>query len=101
MVSGTYTYARWVPLLYGNRISDAESAELISKLRARGTSGATAAADTVGTGPRRDTTAESSLQARNAILFELQEWNDLATKAPGLVGLRDRLSGPQQGRRII
>jgi hypothetical protein len=90
-----------VPLLYGNRVSDAENAELIVKLRARGTSGATMAADTVGKGPRRETTVATALEAREAILFELREWNDLATNAPGLVGLRDRLAGPQQGRRII
>jgi hypothetical protein len=59
------------------------------------------AAETIGKGPRRDATVATSLKAREAILFELVEWNDLATKAPGLVGLRDRLSGPQQGRRII
>jgi hypothetical protein len=90
-----------VPRLYGDRITDAESAELIAKLRARGTSGAIIAARTVGTGANRDTTAAASLEARNAILLELRDWEDLDKEAPSLAGLRDRLSGPQQGRRII
>ena len=92
---------RSVPRLYGVRISDAESAELIAKLRVRGTTGAIIAADTVGTGPSRDTTAATSLQARDAILLELRGWDDLDRNAPDLAGLRDRLSAPQQGRRII
>lgn len=90
-----------MPRLYGDRISDAESAELIAKLRARGTSDATIAADTVGRGPGRDTTVATSLKARDAILLELRDWDELDTKAPSLAGLRDRLSGAQQGHRII
>ncbi len=90
-----------MPRLYGDRISDAESAELVAKLRARGTSQATIAANTVGKGPSRDTTVATSLQARDAILLELRDWEDLDEKAPSLAGLRDRLSTPQQDRRII
>ena len=90
-----------MPRLYGDRISDAESAELIAKLKARGTAEAIGAANTVGKSPGRDTTVASSLEARDAILLELRAWKGLDEEAPGLAGLRDRLSGPQQGRRII
>jgi hypothetical protein len=90
-----------MPRLYGDRISDAESAELIAKLRARGTSDATIAADTVGKGPGRDTTVETSLKAREAILLELSDWPDLDSHAPALAAIRDRLSGGQRGQRII
>ena len=90
-----------MPRLYGDRITDAESAELVSKLRSRGTAGAIAAADTVGKGPRRDATVATSMQAREAILIELRDWVDLDSCSPSLAGLRDRLSGSQQGQRII
>ena len=90
-----------MPRLYGDRITDAESAELIAKLRSRGTSDAKIAADTVGKGPGRDTTVATSLKARAAILLELRSWPDLDASAPGLAGIRDRLSGQQQGQRII
>jgi hypothetical protein len=90
-----------MPRLYGDRITDAESAELIAKLRARGTSDSKIAADTVGKGPGRDTTVATSLRAREAILHELRDWPDLDASAPGLAGIRDRLSGQQQGQRII
>jgi hypothetical protein len=90
-----------VPRLYGDRISDAESAELIAKLRARGTSAAIIAADTVGKGPRRDATVATSLEARDMILLELCDWDDLDETAPRLAGLRDRLAAPQQGHRIL
>jgi hypothetical protein len=90
-----------VPRLYGDRISDAESAELIAKLRARGTSDASIAALTVGAGANRDATAATSLQARDAILLELLDWDALDEEAPSLAGLRDRLACPQQGSRII
>jgi hypothetical protein len=90
-----------VPRLYGDRITDAESAELISKLRSRGTADAIVAANTVGKGPSRDATVETSLQARDAILLELRDWPDLDEEAPNLAALRDRLSAPSQGLRII
>ena len=90
-----------MPRLYGDRITDAESAELIAKLRSRGTPDATIAADTVGKGPGRDTTVATSLRARDAILVELRAWPDLDESAPGLAGIRDRLSGRREGQRII
>jgi hypothetical protein len=90
-----------MPRLYGDRISDAESAELIAKLRARGTSEAIVAADTVGKGPRRDATVATSLQARDTILLELCDWDGLDEEAPRLAGLRDRLAAPQHGLRIL
>ena len=90
-----------MPRLYGDRVSDAESALLIEKLRLRGSSGSLIAANTVGKGPSRDATAETSNQAREAILLELQEWVDLDKTAPDLAVLRDHLSAPQQGKRII
>ena len=90
-----------MPYLYGDRITDANGAELLQRLRARGTSESILAAKTIGKGAGRDATAASGLTAREAILLELVEWDDLAGSAPGLVRLRDRLSGPQQGQRII
>jgi hypothetical protein len=90
-----------MPRLYGERVTDAENAELIARLRARGTSNAIVAADTVGSGPSRNTTSATSVQARDAILLELCEWKHLDEEAPNLAGLRDRLTRPQQGRRII
>jgi hypothetical protein len=59
------------------------------------------AAQTLGTGQGRDSTAATGLEVRDAILLELVEWDDLDSIASGLARLRDRLSGPQQGRRII
>jgi hypothetical protein len=59
------------------------------------------AARTIRGGHPRDATAASGLETREAILLELVEWDDLASSAPGLVGLRNRLAGPQQGTRII
>ena len=90
-----------MPYLYGDRITDANGEELLVRLRARGSAGATIAAQTIGKGPRRDATAVSCLRAREAILLELVEWDDLASSAPGLDRLRARLSGPQRGQRII
>ena len=90
-----------MPRLYGDRITDAESTELIAKLRPRGTADALLAANTVSRGPGRDTTVTTSLQARNAILLELRDWVDLDATAPSLAVLRDRLAAPQQGHRII
>ncbi len=90
-----------VPLIYGDRVSDAESAQLIDRLRSRGTPAALAAANTVGRGPSRDATAATSTQAREAILFELNSWPGLDENAPSLAALRDRLSAPPRGLRII
>jgi hypothetical protein len=90
-----------MPRIYGDRISDAESAQLIAKLRTRGSSGSIIAAETVGKGPSRNATAATSNQAREAILFELRQWADLDGTAPDLAVLRDHLSAPQQGLRII
>ena len=81
-------------------MSDAESALLVEKLRSRGTSAALVAANTVSRGPSRDATAATSTQAREAILLELTEWDGL-DEAPNLAALRDRLSAPPRGLRII
>ena len=90
-----------VPQLYGHQIGDADYAELIAKLRARGTPEAANAAAAIASSRSRDTTAEESLQARDAILRELRDWADLDEKAPSLARLRHRLSGSHQSRRII
>lgn len=90
-----------MPRLYGDRITESESAELVAKLKARGGADAIVAADTVGKGPSRDATVATSLQARDAILRELREWDDLDAQAPNLAALRDRLATPRQGLRII
>lgn len=83
-----------MPEIYGHRIGDAAAAELIAKLRARGTTEAAKAAEAIGhTRTRRDATAEESLQERNAIMLELDEWENLDATAPALADLRDRLSG--------
>ena len=82
-------------------MSDAESALLVEKLRSRGTSAALVAANTVSRGPSRDATAATSTQAREAILLELTEWDGLDESAPNLAALRDRLSAPPRGLRII
>lgn len=86
--------------LYGDRISDADSAKLVTRLRGRGTAAAALAADTVTRGASRDATAESSLNARDAILLELREWAHLDEEAPSLALVRDRLAAPE-GIRII
>ena len=90
-----------MPRLYGDRITDSESAELVAKLRARGSTDALVAANTVGKGPSRDATVATSIQARDAILLELQDWDDLDAQAPNLAALRNRLAAPRQGLRII
>ena len=90
-----------MPWLYGDRITDADAAELLARLRARDTSQATLAAATIASGQGREATAATGLEVREAILLELVDWDDLDDTAPGLARLRDRLSGPQQGRRII
>jgi len=90
-----------MPYLYGDRITETESAELLTRLRARGTAEATMAADMVRPGARRDATHGTSAQTQAAILVELRDWDELDENAPGLAVLRDRLSGPQRGLRII
>jgi hypothetical protein len=90
-----------MPRLYGDRITDAESVELIARLRARGTKEAIAAANTVGKGPSRDATVATSLVARDAIALELREWDCLEETSPTLARLRDRLSTPRHDSRII
>lgn len=90
-----------MPYLFGDRISDAERAELLARLNARGTPEAVDAADTIRLGAGRESTAASGLRAREAIVKELLEWDDLGQSAPGLVAVRDRLSANKQGRRII
>ena len=95
-----------MPRLYGDRVSDAESALLIEKLRVRGSSGSLIAANTVGKGPSRDATAETSNQAREAILLELREWADLDKTAPIWPSsaitspLRSRASASSDGRTV-
>jgi hypothetical protein len=56
------------------------------------------AVETIRPGARRDATHGSSEQVRAAILVELLDWDDLPA---GLAAVRDRLSGPQRGLRII
>jgi hypothetical protein len=87
-----------MPYLYGDRITEGESADLLTRLRARGTPEAMMAAESIRPGPRRDATHGSSEQVQAAILAELLDWDDLPA---GLAAVRDRLSGPQRGLRII
>jgi hypothetical protein len=87
-----------MPSLYGDRITEMESADLLTRLQARGTPAATMAVETIRPGARRDATHGTSEQVRAAILVELLDWDDLPA---GLAAVRDRLSGPQRGLRII
>jgi hypothetical protein len=89
-----------VPYLYGDRITDAVGQELLVRLRARGTPEATMAALMITRGHPHNATSATGLETRQAILLELVEWDDLDGTAPGLVRLRDRLAGQEQGRRI-
>lgn len=94
----TPSYAVWMPYLYGDRITEVESADLLARLRARGSAEATMAAAAIRPGIRRDATHGTSEQVQAAILVELRDWDNLT---PGLAVVRDRLSGPQRGLRII
>jgi hypothetical protein len=87
--------------LYGDQITDDDVAELLARLQARGTPEAGRAAETIEKGQGRYATAATALEVRITIMLELLEWDDLDTDAPSLARLRDRLAGPQQGRRII
>jgi len=90
-----------MPYLYGDRITDVESADLLTRLRARGTPEATMAAETIRPGARPDASHGTSEQVQAAILVELRDWDDLDKTAPSLAVVRDRLSVPKRGLRII
>ena len=87
--------------LYGNPISDAERGELVQRLRLRGTTESVFAANALGTSARRDATSETAIQAREAILRELQDWPLLDHTNPRLALVRDRLRNPPTAERII
>jgi hypothetical protein len=89
---------RAVPYLYGDRITDADGQELLDRLEARGTQGATMAVVMIKRGHPRDATSADGVDTRQAILLELVEWDDLASTAPSLVVLRDRLASLHEGR---
>ena len=90
-----------MPYLFGDRISDVESADLLARLRERGTPEAIMAAETIRPAARPRASHGTSEQVQSAILVELRAWDDLDKTAPGLAVVRDRLSGPQRGLRII
>jgi hypothetical protein len=82
-----------MPLIYGARLSEMELAELVARLRSRGTSASLAAADTLsGSRADRSASAESSGLVRKAIVFELSQWDNLEEASPHLTALRDRLA---------
>jgi hypothetical protein len=83
--------------LYGNPISDEEQAELVRRLRNRGTDAAARAATALGGGANRHATIESAEQVRQLILRELQDWAELDETSPRLAAVRDRLAAPPQG----
>jgi len=83
--------------LYGNAISDEEQAELVRRLRRRGTEEAARAATALGGGANRHATIESAEQVRVLVLRELQEWDELDEAYPRLAAVRDRLVAPPQG----
>ena len=78
-----------------------ESADLLARLRERGTPEATMAAEAIRRGAHRNASHGTSEQVQAAILVELRGWVDLDKTAPGLAVVRDRLSGSQRGIRII
>jgi hypothetical protein len=90
-----------MPYVYGDRISEVELDALLTRLRARGSTERTVAAETISRGVGRDPSQGTSAQTQAAILIELREWDDLDETAHGLAKLGDRLSGPQRGLRII
>ena len=59
------------------------------------------AAETIRHGAHRNASHGTSEQVQAAILVELRDWDDLDKTAPRLAVVRDRLSGPQRGLRII
>ena len=71
-----------------------ELAELVARLRSRGTAASLAAADTLSGSPSADrsASAESSGLTREAIVFELNQWDNLQEASPHLTALRDRLA---------
>ena len=90
-----------MPYLYGDRVSDVEHADLLARLRARGTREAMMAVETFQRVARQRASHGTSEQVQAAILVELRDWDDLDKTAPGLAAVRDRLSGQQRGLRII
>ena len=88
-------------LLYGSPISDHERVELLRRLRLRGTIESVFAASTLSQSANRDATPETAVQAREAILHELQEWPLLDETNPKLAVVRDRLLNPPKPTRII
>jgi hypothetical protein len=83
--------------IYGNPVTDEERAELVRRLRERGTADATGAAAALGSGANRHATVESAAQVRQVILSELEAWADLDEEYPRLAAVRDRLLAPPQG----
>jgi hypothetical protein len=83
-----------VPLIYGAQLSEMELAELVARLRSRGTAASLAAADTVSGSRRADrsASAETSAVVRGAIVFELNQWDAWEETSPHLTALRDRLA---------
>ena len=71
-----------------------ELAELVARLRSRGTAASLAAADTLSGSPSADrsASAETSGLTREAIVFELNQWDNLQEASPHLTALRDRLA---------
>ena len=90
-----------MPYVFGDRISEVEREDLLTRLRARGSSEAAVAAETICRGVGRRPTQDTSAATQAAILVELHDWAELDKTAPGLAAVRDRLSGPQRGLRII
>ena len=87
-----------MPRLYGKSISEAEYAELLRRLRGRGTRTADLAADTFSESSAiRHATPESADEVRDAVRLELREWNTLDSDAPGLTAVRDVLGVPPTG----
>ncbi len=90
-----------MPRLYGDPVSDEELAELLRRLRERGTPDAVRAANTLSQGPSRTATAETAVLVRETVRQELDEWVGLDDEAPRLASVRDRLAGSGEGMRVI
>jgi hypothetical protein len=88
-----------VALLFGYRVQEEEIAQLLRRLRVRGTPSAADAVRTIRRGRAVGEAPETATETREAILVELREWNDIEHDAPLLAALRDRLSAAKRASR--
>ncbi len=90
-----------MPWIYGIKVSEADYAELLRRLRDRGTAKPAFAANTVEQVAKRDATIETALDDREAILTELRDWQGLDEASPELAAVRDWLARPPGRARAV